>query len=353
MTSREREILMLIKRNPMVSQNELADQLNITRSSVSVHISNLMRKGFIKGKGYVVNESNNDVIVIGGSNVDITGNLTKVYYTQDSNPGAINMSLGGVGRNIAENLAHLGLHVQLVTALGDDVYGEEILKHCQSVGIDTALVKKYSDYRTSVYMQIMDHEGQLQIAVSDMDIVKHITPTMLDSYKHHFENAKAIIIEGNLEVDAIQYMAKHYGKKLFFDPVSIKKAEKIKGLSLLCITPNLEEAKKIAASDGSENEMLLKLRENIQIPMITLGEEGVAFMNNDFHIIPPKKTHVKNVTGAGDAFMAGVVYGFMKDLESQDMIKCGMVMSKYALESHLAVNPAIKEIDLVELKELI
>lgn len=347
MTSREREILLLIKKNPMISQNELAEILNITRSSVSVHISNLMKKGFIKGKGYVINSHSNDVIVIGGSNVDITGNLTQSFYMNDSNPGKITMSLGGVARNIAENLAYLGLHVQLITALGDDVYGEEILSHCRSVGIDTALIKKYSDYPTSVYMQMMDHKGHLEIAISDMDIMKHITPQVLESYKHQLENAKAIVIDGNLEEETLHYLVALYGHKIFLDPVSIKKAEKVRGQSVFCMTPNEEEAKVILESRDSGRKLLEALSHLTKIPIMTLGEKGVAYMKETYQMKSPLEAEVKSVTGAGDAFIAGIVYAYMHDLEIEEMIDCGMQLSKLALESKSAVNPSVKSLNLI------
>ena len=72
MTQRERQILQLIEQNPMVSQQELADQLQITRSSVAVHISNLLKKGYIAGKGYVL-RTGSYAVVVGGVNMDIGG----------------------------------------------------------------------------------------------------------------------------------------------------------------------------------------------------------------------------------------------------------------------------------------
>ena len=72
MTEREREILHLIRENPMISQEEIAKKIGITRTSVAVHISNIMKKGIILGKGYIINESPY-IMVIGGTNVDIQG----------------------------------------------------------------------------------------------------------------------------------------------------------------------------------------------------------------------------------------------------------------------------------------
>ena len=95
----------------MISQQELADKLQITRSSVAVHISNLLKKGYIAGKGYVL-RSGSYAVVVGGVNVDIGGRSFAPLVEADSNPGAVTVSLGGVGRNIAHNLALLGTDVR-------------------------------------------------------------------------------------------------------------------------------------------------------------------------------------------------------------------------------------------------
>ena len=86
MTQRERQILNWIEENPMISQQELAERAGITRSSVAVHISNLMKKGCIAGKGYIVTRSPY-VTVVGGMNMDIGGWPSETLVAQDSNPG--------------------------------------------------------------------------------------------------------------------------------------------------------------------------------------------------------------------------------------------------------------------------
>ena len=125
MTQRERQILQLIESNPMISQQTIADELGITRSSVAVHISNLMNKGHIAGRGYVL-RSGSYVVVIGGVNVDIGGKSHAPLVAADSNPGSVRVSLGGVGRNIAHNLSLMGTDVRMLTAYGDDIHGQRV-----------------------------------------------------------------------------------------------------------------------------------------------------------------------------------------------------------------------------------
>ena len=88
MTQRERQLLRWIEENPLISQQELADKAGITRSSVAVHISNLMKKGYIVGKGYIVHTAPY-AVVIGGVNMDIGGRPAHKLVAQDSNPGQV------------------------------------------------------------------------------------------------------------------------------------------------------------------------------------------------------------------------------------------------------------------------
>ena len=96
MTQRESEILRLIQADPMISQQVIADTLGITRSSVAVHISNLIRKGYIAGKGYVL-RSGSYVVVVGGVNVDIGGRSHAPLVKSDSNPGTVTVTCSADG----------------------------------------------------------------------------------------------------------------------------------------------------------------------------------------------------------------------------------------------------------------
>lgn len=349
MTDRERELLNYIKEDPMISQSELAKRMKITRSSVSVHISNLMKKGYIKGKGYVVSEAGDDVVVIGGANMDITGVLSEQHHIGDSNPGKITMSFGGVGRNIAENLAHLGLNVYLMTALGDDVYGHEIHEKSVAANINMSMTKIFGNQRTSVYMQLVDSKGNLNLAVSDMEITDFITVEDLIEQEKILNRAKVIVTDGNMSSDVIGYLSENYGHKLFFEPVSIAKAIKIKPFlnHVYCITPNIAEAKIIYGHDLEEDQLVDQLyRKGVKMPVITLGEKGIAYYEDRVRKKDALSAEIINVTGAGDALMSGLVYGFMKNHTLDMTMEYGLKMAKMALESRHAVNRNIKQIEL-------
>ena len=197
MTQRERQILRLIESDPMIPQQELADALGITRSSVAVHISNLIKKGYIAGKGYVL-RSGSYAVVVGGVNMDIGGRSYGKLVDADSNPGTISLSLGGVGRNIAHNLTLLGTDVRLLTAYGNDLYGQQIVASCAELGIDVSRALQVSDLSTSTYLYIASPDGEMAMALSDMEICRRITPSYLAGNLSVLQNAQVVVTDTNI-----------------------------------------------------------------------------------------------------------------------------------------------------------
>ena len=142
----------------MASQQELADALGITRSSVAVHLSSLMKKGKIKGRAYIIEEEEK-LTVIGGMNVDLQGFSSDKIRLYDSNPGRILRSAGGVGRNLAKTLAKLEIPVRLLSVLGKDEDGDYLLEQTKVSGVDVDGVLRSDKGVTSVYLSLMDKDG--------------------------------------------------------------------------------------------------------------------------------------------------------------------------------------------------
>ena len=192
MTQRERQVLQLIEKDPLISQQQIADKLGITRSSAAVHISNLSRKGLIAGRGYVL-RSGSYAVVVGGVNVDIGGRSFAPLVSADSNPGRVTVSLGGVGRNIAHNLSLLGTDVRLLTAYGDDAHGAQVAASCSELGIDLSHALRVPGAATSTYLYLADDRGEMALAVSDMSVCEKITPAYLASQLPLLQNAQVVV----------------------------------------------------------------------------------------------------------------------------------------------------------------
>ena len=227
MTQREQEILRLIENDPMIAQQTIADRLGITRSSVAVHISNLTKKGYIAGKGYVLRPASY-AIVVGGVNVDIGGRSFAPLKAEDSNPGKVSVSMGGVGRNIAHNLSLMGVDVRMLTAFGDDAHGQEVTASSARAGIDLSHALKLSGESTSTYLYLTDEKGEMALAVSDMEICSRITPEYLAENLSLLQNAQVVVADANIPAESLRYLADNCSRPLFVDPVSTAKAEKLR-----------------------------------------------------------------------------------------------------------------------------
>ncbi len=359
MTKREQEILELIKSDPWISQKEIALRLGITRSSVGVHILNLTRKGMIKGKKYILGEENY-ALVIGGANIDISGFPDHSLRFNDSNPGSVRMSLGGVGRNIAENLSRLDVCVKMLSAVGGDVYGDKILADCRTLKIDMDAVKVIDDGRSSIYLSIQDEAGEMVLALSDMDITNRINIDYINKNNNLIENASAVVVEANLSAEVLDYLLNNFRNTRFFvDPVSTAKAGKLAGLlhNIHTLTCNRYEAEiisgiKIESDSDFEAAAGRLVSAGISEVYINRGVKGTCYGSEDgigFYSRDPYK--MANSNGAGDAFMAGLVYSSLNDMNVHQKVKFASAASALTVLCNETVNPSLSTEKILEIIE--
>ena len=349
MTQREAQILQWIQENPMISQQELADKAGITRSSAAVHISNLMKKGYIAGKGYIIRTAPY-AVVVGGVNLDIGGTPFAPLVGQDSNPGRVRTSLGGVGRNIAHNMALLGLDVRLITALGDDLNAQKITTSCIELGIDLAPSLQVPGGTTSTYLFLTNEKGDMALAVSDMEIYDHLTPRYLSTKEQLLNNARLVVCDTNIPAETLQWIAENCRAPVFVDPVSTAKAGKVKPVlgKLHTLKPNRIEAELLSGVAITDDKSLSAaadalLATGLHRVFISLGGEGVYAAD---HLggrikVPCGPARMVNTTGCGDAFMAALAWGWLEGLGLEEAARAGLAASAIAMEGAETINPAL------------
>ena len=348
MTHRERQILQLIARNPMISQQEVADALDITRSSVAVHISNLLKKGYIAGKGYVL-RTGAYAAVVGGVNVDIGGQSDQTLISGDSNPGKVSLSLGGVGRNIAHNLALMGADVHLLTAFGQDVYGQKIAASCAELGIDASHALKVAEMPTSTYLYIAQPDGEMSVALSDMQVCEKITPAYLASNLSTLQNARVVVADTNIPAESLVYLAENCSVPLFCDPVSTAKAQKLMPVldRIHTLKPNRLEAEllsgvKIASKQDAERAAQVLLDKGVKRVFLSMGAQGVCAATQEQKLWKENfSAEMVNTTGCGDAFMAALVWAYLENLSLEQTVLAGLAAGAIAAESSETINPAM------------
>lgn len=356
MKQQEAQILKWIEEDPMISQQELADRAGIARSTVSVHISNLMKKGCIAGRGYIVRNVPY-VVVIGGMNVDIGGTPFNPLVAQDSNPGKVRISLGGVGRNIAHNMALLGIDVRMISALGDDLYAQKITHSCTELGIDLSASLKVPGAHTSTYLYINEADGETQLGLADMDIYEHLTPQYLSSKETLLRNAQLVLADTNIPAQSLAWLAQNCHVPLFVDPVSTAKAVKLIPIlgQIHTLKPNRIEAEVLSGVQITDDESLKRcaqtlLRTGLKRVFISLGSEGVYVADQEgYHAkLPSYPAQVVSTSGCGDAFMAALAWSWLEGLPIEESAKAGLAASAITMETAEAINPEINAESICE-----
>ncbi len=293
-----------------------------------------------------------EITIIGGINIDIEGSPFKPLIKEDSNPGRIRMAFGGVGRNIAENTARAGGNVAMISVVGDDYMGQSAVKHLAELGIDVRAVKTIEGENSSMYLSVLNHEHDMELAISDMDILENLTLCSILCHEEVLEDARVIALDANLNEELLEEAAQVLnarGLKLFFDPVSANKAGKARNCigRFYAVKPNRIEAEVLSGisieteADLSRTAKWFRSR-GVEQVYITLNKDGVYYCDGEKEgIIRPGAVNLVSATGAGDSFSAMILLGIAEGLDIETIARMGMAAASIAMESHSAVNKDI------------
>lgn len=285
--------------------------------------------------------------MIGAVNMDIGGSPAGKMVMRDSNPGVVTMKPGGVGRNIAHNLCNLGLDVALVAAIGGDVYGNAIMDSCVSLGMDMSMAAVLPERRSSTYLFINDENGDMQLAVSDMDIARCVDPEYLSKHMAEINKADAVVLDANLSEDTIAYVVANCTAPIYADPVSTVKAMRLKNSlqGIYALKPNEIEALQLTGEETVEKAARALLSMGLKRVFISMGQNGMlAADENELLRLPCLKADVICTTGAGDASMAAIVRAGVMGLSLYDSAMLSMKAGALTTECVEANHPNLKEI---------
>ncbi len=258
--------------------------------------------------------------------MDVCGSATDDIVNSESNVGKVSINVGGVGRNIAENIGRLGVNCSLLSVVGDDAFGQMIMRQTEASGVDVSHIYEAKGQPTSVYQSILDPYGELTVAINDMAASELITPDYINSHDSKINDANLIVLDANIPLDTLEFIAQKYGdKQIIADGVSVRKVLKLRSIfsSINCLKVNLNEARALCGSlSAGPVTLASSLREQeIDEVYITLGAEGVYFdAQEECGTVNQKSNaaNIINVTGAGDAFCAGLAVGFVEKWQARD-----------------------------------
>ena len=284
--------------------------------------------------------------------MDMSATLNGAFIAADSNPGHIEVGYGGVARNIAHNLALLGARTQLLTIFGGDLFGGLMHDYCKQQGIDVHLSERESSQRSGIYLCLHNQAGEMITAVADTEAIRLITPEWLAKRIGEINMSEFIVADTNVTEDSIRWLMENVTAPLFIDGVRSTKAHRVVNALRKCKLPylhtlklNLKEALAVTetATYSEAAQQLLDL--GVAHVYITLGAEGVYCRNAaEEWLFPILPGEIVNTTGAGDAFLAGVVFAYAKGISFPQTAQYGLMAARTSLMSPKAVNPDIANI---------
>lgn len=297
------------------------------------------------------------VVVIGGANVDVKARSSAEFIAATSNPGMVVTAAGGVARNIAHNLALLGIGTALISVVGDDAYGQFILDETARAGVDISLVKRLAG-RTGVYVALLDASGEMTGAINDMAILANLALT--DADERALLAADLVVADCNLEVNMLKrlvnFCAEHE-RRLLIEPVSVPKIKKLTNFPVraFAITPNIAQLSALTSKAEIEPAIAAVHAMGAANVIVHRGPDGAVVSGEGQPLlsIPAlKASRVTDVTGAGDAAVAGLVCGLIDGLDLANAARLGQAAAASKLGSDASAAASLSRARLYELAGL-
>jgi pseudouridine kinase len=293
------------------------------------------------------------ILVVGAAGLDTKGRSQSPLQLGTSNPGNIRISVGGVARNVAENLARLGEQPILLSAVGADRSGHRVRAQAADAGVDVSHLIESPDHNTGAYLALFDHTGELVISIDDMSVLSVISPAVIYNRRRLIRDAAMVVMDANLSpatIDSLMRRATKYAVPVSADPTSTSLTERIKPYlpDLFMVTPDLPEAEVLCgrslrnSRDGGTSAAKQLVAMGVDVAIVTLAELGVCYATPDGSgHIPAVKAQVVNRTGAGDALTAGVVFGLLNDFPIDEAVRLGASAAALTLQYYESVCPIL------------
>jgi pseudouridine kinase len=301
-------------------------------------------------------DSDRPVLVIGASGIDIKARPHGLLRMKRSNAGMVRNSVGGVARNIAENLARLEVPTVLLSAVGHDQAGDLLIAHTEQAGVDTHAILRLPDANTGSYVAILDAAGRLAVSISEYDVVDAISPKYLQQHRSLFAGAAMIVIDANLSPKALASVfrwAKRYNVPVCADPTSQALAPKLIAYlpDLHMVAPDAVEAAVLCGEDEAPTTSQAAIQtaqclvsRGVKIAIVTLGEQGLAYADGSgAGHISALRTQVVDTTGVGDALTAAVIFGLVNGMPLDEAVRLGVSAAAITLRTR---DTVVKDLSL-------
>ena len=289
---------------------------------------------------------NAQTVVFGTVFMDCKGFAAYRYDPFGRNVGSVKFIHGGVGRNVAEDLAAIGARVKFVSSVDDSALGAEVLARLAKEGVDVGAVRKSAHSGMGLWLVVMDEKGALAGSVSQMPDLSIMDAIVRDEGEKLVQEASCIVLELDLNdyisSEVLRLAVKH-DKKIYGITgnmeVILRHREFLR--SLECYICNDAEAGRlfdahVAASDPKTALAMLDeyiKKEKIKSMVITLGEHGAVYSDGSSRgYCPAIPTKVVDSSGAGDAFFAGTMEALSRGCALSEAVEKGTKLASLTIQ---------------------
>lgn len=300
-----------------------------------------------------------NTVVIGTTFVDLKGFSKNKYDPQGRNLGEVKIVHGGVGRNVVENFANVGMPVSYVGMLEDSAIGLDVERHLKEIGADLTYMMKAPKNGIGMWLVILDENGNLAGSISKMPDISYLEEYLKEHGDQVILEADTVVLEVDLNetiAEMVVELAKKYKKDIYsiVGNMSVILARKDLIRQTNCFICNEIEAEKFfdyAVSDFTPEEMMLYLpkavrKEGLQSMVVTMGEHGAVYYDGKTQMVgfcPPCPTEVIDTCGAGDAFFSGTVMALIKGNPLHEAVKHGARLASATISREETNCPVNKE----------
>lgn len=272
------------------------------------------------------------IACFGAAHVDIKAFSQSRVMFGAKNPVTTIRSLGGVARNIAENLSRIGIPVSLFSRVGADELGEGVLKAVRDLGIESSQISTSLKSPTASYTALLEPDGTLAVALSDMAIYDEIVCD--EATLALYRNCKIWLIDANLPVEAMQQIARYCPEKVELWAIGVSVA---KNQRFISIVDRLD----LLIINEQEYLELVTIKKPQRV-LMTQGRQGaVLFSDDGLMQFSAMLGNLVDVTGAGDGFSAGLAYGYLREKSLNKAIPYAMSVAKMTVETSDSVSQSI------------
>lgn len=291
------------------------------------------------------------VVCIGGACIDRKYHVLSEAQFGTSNPSRMRRSFGGVARNVAENLARLGVPVSLLSVVGIDENGLALLEHAQRAGIDVSLMIRDSNFVTPEYGAVLTPRGDLVIGMADMEAIEAIGAADVEKHWETISQSDWIFVDCNVPGEVLAWCiarARASNVKLAIDAVSEPKVcrlpENLDGIDLLVLNEKEAAVYLYEDIDAFRKRAPLERAQAVRscgaaAVILTRGDQGLVVAAQQSAELPALRANCVDETGAGDALIAATVYRLLEGDGILEAARIGSLCAGLTVESPASVRP--------------